>query len=328
VIGLSLYTYPTAWLFAPLTCVALAASELPRMRWRLLLPAALGAAAAAAPMAWFMRTHPGALLGRFELISVFQGQPSWPELLNRIGRVYLSDLSPGYLFQSTFFTQGGELFPLLAAPIVVGLVVLWRRRRDAFARLLALELVLAPLPAALTMDFSHELRNLQLAPILLTLAALGTAEVWPWLARQPAVTVALTGLLVFQAVFFLSDYFTAVPYRMADWQGTAMNQATQKARQYAQGRPIFVSTGIQGGDQLVAYWSGEDVQDYRRGGIAAADVYQVDAAQPIRQSGVLLTMPQEQPPGARYLQPVMLAYRDDWGHSAERTEYLLWATGG
>src|SRR5262249_53750794 len=134
-LGLSVYAYISAWLFAPLLCAALVLAELPRPRWRLLIATAVGAELAVVPMLLFVLSHPGALTARYQLVEVWQAGHPFLENVGRVWRVYTSGFSPGYLFGGTFWIQGGEFFGLLAPLLAVGLVSLWRVRHERFWRL-------------------------------------------------------------------------------------------------------------------------------------------------------------------------------------------------
>jgi hypothetical protein len=126
VLGLSVYSYISAWLYAPLLCLALVIAELPRPRLRLLGAAAVGAVVATIPMMLFLRAHPDALTARYQVVSLWlPGQPL-PENLGRVWRVYTSGFSPEYLFHQAPWVLGGEFLAILAPLIVVGLVALWR----------------------------------------------------------------------------------------------------------------------------------------------------------------------------------------------------------
>lgn len=326
VYGLTTYAYPTARLFVPLLLIAMLLSELPSPRWRLVFPAWFGAGLMMVPLLAFNHQHPGALTVRYQLISVFADAHSLFEAVDRVWRVYTSGFSLRFLFWQTVWWQGGEFFALLALPLALGLVALWRRRREPFWRFVGLGLVLAPVPAALTYDFSHELRNLEAAPYLLLLMAAGVAEIAPVLEREKLIASALAALLVVQAASFLSDYFTVYPVRVADWHEQGFDQATSEAnsRSRALDAPVGLSSRIFAAEILYAYYSREDIRLYRKQRIGGAGAAIVDLQQRLPSNTVVVSLPNEQPVNGKLLKTINIPYHDDWGRLKLRQVYLIW----
>lgn len=328
VLGLATYAYPTARLYVPLLLVALLVSELPGPRWRLVAIAWLGGGLMMLPLLLFNQGHPGALIARYQLISVFTDAHSPLEALDRVWRVYTSGFSLRFLFWQTAWWQGGEFFAVLALPLVLGLVALWRRRRDPFWRYVALGLVLGPIPAALTYDFSHELRNLETAPFFLLVMAAGVAEIQPLLVREKMLAGALAALLAAQVAVFMSDYFTGYPVRVAEWHEQGFDQATLEAnsRSHSLGTPVLLSSRIFAAEILYAYYSREDVRLYRKHGIGGAGAHIVDLQQggqpPSR--GLVVSLPDERPDHGTLLKVITIPYHDDWGRPKTRQAYLIW----
>jgi hypothetical protein len=64
---------------------------------------------------------------------------------------------------------------------------------------------------------------LEAVPFYLALAMLGAWTLAPLLARERLVAATLICLLMFQSLWFLSDYFTRLPQRMSTWQGEVFN---------------------------------------------------------------------------------------------------------
>jgi 4-amino-4-deoxy-L-arabinose transferase-like glycosyltransferase len=331
VLGLSVYAYVSAWLFAPLLCLALVLAELPRIRWGLLLATAAGVELAVLPLARFAVGHPGALTARYQLVQAWQPGHPLIENLGRVWRVYTSGFSPDFLFGHVFWIQGGELFALLAAALAVGLVSLWQLRGERFWRLVFVGLLMAPIPGALTADFSHELRNLEGAPFHLVIMALGVWTLAPLLTRQRLVAAGLAGLIAFQAAWFLSDYFTRMPQRMSDWQTAGFQQAVLASLRAAHGGPIVVQPDVFSAETYdpvaselaFAFFAGEDVRDYRRAGIGAlnASVGQGGVPPP---GAVVIALKTKDVPGARLSSTIWVTYPDDWGRPQTTAAYQIW----
>jgi hypothetical protein len=190
---------------------------------------------------------------------------------------------------------------------------------------------LAPIPGALTADFSHGLRNLEAVPFYLTLAMLGAWTLAPLLARERLVATGLIGLLVFQSLWFLSDYFTRLPGRMSDWQVAGFQQAAQDSLRLAHGGRIQLSPNAfaaESGDPQVlelefAFFANEDVRDFRQSGIAAVNAFAGDTV-PVVPGTIIVTRGNEPVPGARRLETVWVSYPDDWGRPQATPAFTIW----
>lgn len=334
-LGIATYAYTTARMYVPLLCIALALSELPRPRWRLLLAVAVPAAILAVPMALFMHSHPGALFSRLNLISNFSTAHTWPVRISRFWRVYTSGFAPNFLFHGTWASLGGEFFDVLAVPLVVGIAALWKVRADPFWRFVILGLILAPVPSAFTADFSHDLRNLEAVPFYFALMILGTIRLAPLVTREKLVAAALVGLLGFQSAWFLDDYFTATPSRMSGWQETGFQQAVRDAV-YADDRthtPIILSSTLFSAEssdpaaveEPFALFAGESLSAYRARGIAGAGARILDLSRQRAPAGaIVISDPSDPAPSGFTLFRVEETYPDDWGQPQTYTAFLIW----
>jgi 4-amino-4-deoxy-L-arabinose transferase-like glycosyltransferase len=331
VLGLTVYAAIVAWLFAPLLCLALVLAELPRFRWRLLLAAGLGVDLALLPMLAYLPFHPGMLTARYQTVQAWL--PGQPPLVNlgRSWRVYASGFSPDYLFNHANWIQGGEFFAVLAPALVVGLLALWEVRRERFWRLVFLGLLFAPIPSALASDFSHDFRNIEDVPFYLAIMALGVSRLWPLLTRRRLVAAGVAGLLAFQAVWFLADYYTRTPGRMTDWQTAGFEQAVRASVQLAHGGRILLEPDLfsaetfdpQASQVAFAFFAGEPVSAYRRAGIGAMNAAM---AQPgVQVPGAVVIALKDHPvPGARLLTTIWVTYPDDWGTLVSSPAYQVW----
>lgn len=332
-LGLSAYAYSTGRLYMLLLVLALVAAGFPWRRARLIFVTGAVAVAMWLPAVAWNASHGNALTARFQLLSIFNDAHSTGEAIDRFWRVYTSAFSPGFLFESAFFMQGGQLFLSLAPFIAVGLGGLWLHRREPFWRLVALGLLLAPVPAALTTDFGHQLRNLEAAPFWLLIAALGAYEgsrlLVPgqaWIAAALAVAIALEG------VAFLSDYFTRYPERIAGWNEQGLGQAVEASRRAARdpaanGR-VMVSNDVFAGDVLFPWYAGEDVLTYRRKGLAGSGAAYGPIGSPLPAGTVVLAGADVDVPDAIPLTTISIGYHDDWGRLRSRAVYRVWRSVG
>jgi hypothetical protein len=227
--------------------------------------------------------------------------------------------------------QGGEFFAVLAPALAVGLFALWQLRGERFWRLAFLGLLFAPIPSSLASDFSHDFRNIEDVPFYLTIMALGAWRLAPLLSRQRLVAAAVAGLLAFQAVWFLADYFTRMPGRMSDWQTAGFQEAVVTSQRLAHGRPILLEPDLfssetydpQASAVAFAFFAGEDVRDYRRAGIGAVNASMVQAGAPVP-GAVVIAYKDRSVSGARLLTTIWVAYPDDWGVPRATPAYQIW----
>ncbi len=330
-LGLSAYAYSTMRLLMPLLILALVAAYLPaRQHLRAVAGAGFAALWVYLPAVIYALLNPGSLVARFQLISIFNTAASPRDVLAHMWRVYTSAFSITFLFQSAYFRQGGELLISLAPLLALGALGLWTHRHQPFWRFVLLGLLMAPVPAALTYDFGHELRNLPAAPFWLLIAALGAAEARSRLGPHLRTVAALAAIAIaLETSVSLSDYFTRYPDRIASWNEAGFDRAARAAQSLAQGPAasgrIVVSTSILGGDILYAYYVGEPVEDYRRGGALAAGVtYEQPGAAALAPGTVVVTKAGEVVVHAQLLETVETATTDDWGRPVRQPAYLVW----
>ena len=334
VLGLSVYATLSAWLFAPLLCLALVIAELPRVRWRLLLATAVGVDVTVLPLLLFLGRHPEALTARYHAVAAWQPGHPLLENLDRAWRVYTSGFSPDLLFGRVNWIEGGELFGVLAPALAVGLFALWQVRGERFWRLVLVGLLLAPVPSALAADFGHEIRNIDAVPFYVAVMALGVWRLAPLLTPQRLAAAAAVALLALQAVWFLSDYFTRLPGRMSDWQTAGYQQAVRESVRIADGRTIVLEPDLfsaetydpQASELAFAFFSGEDVRDYRREGIGAVNAVLAQPDQPPPSGAVVITLGSRSLTGARLAQTIWVAYPDNWGKRQSTPAYRIWET--
>ena len=204
-LALVTYVYTAGRLLGPLLAAGLvvfAASG----RLRNVAKAWVAYAVAMVPAGLYALAHPGALTARAETISARGGSSGGPlETLVR----YVNDWNPIRLFlegdtNSRHNVDGSAaLPPTLGILAVIGLVVVVRRHRDdAWWRYVVLVLVLSPLPAAITTDELHTLRQAAMPVALIVLAIPGML----WLLergqeRSVWLVALVAGLVVQTAVF-------------------------------------------------------------------------------------------------------------------------------
>ncbi|PZR83232.1 MAG: hypothetical protein DLM65_02365, partial [Candidatus Aeolococcus gillhamiae] len=224
-LAVSVFAYSTGRVAVALLVVALAVAEITGARrllrgWLISLVPVAGAYALL--WAWNL-SHPGALLARFNIISITADHAVLSTVIGRFAGNYLTYFGPEFLFiqgdhrarQATQF--GGMLLWVTLPLIAAGVVAAWRQRGQPFMRFIVLGTLAAPVSAALTQEsVPHALRASLMLPFLLVLAIEGMIllrELTPtW--RRAAATGAGLALLV-QGVLFTVDMYATWPARSA-----------------------------------------------------------------------------------------------------------------
>jgi hypothetical protein len=181
-LGLSLYSYPAAWLLPPLVAaivVYLVFTARPRLagHWRGLAAAALLAALIALPLVLELAGHPGRVLQRAGQVAVAGSSGAEQGVLAAIGSNTLKTLG---MFS---FTGDGDprsnlpgvpaIDPLLSIPFYLGAVlVIWRWKRPAYGiLLLAAAFMLAS--TVFSQYAPHFRRAVGVTPVIALLCAIG-----------------------------------------------------------------------------------------------------------------------------------------------------------
>jgi 4-amino-4-deoxy-L-arabinose transferase-like glycosyltransferase len=214
--------------------------------------------------AWNLQ-HPGALVARFDVISIGADGAPPATVAGRFVGNYLTYFGPDFLFvngdqRTRHATHFGGMLLWVTLPLVVaGIVAAWRLRRQRFMRFVLLGTLAAPVSAALTEEsVPHALRAAVMLPFLLVLAVEGMVLVaqsrWfgpsarsaartpPW-ARASAALVALA--LVVQGALFTVDLYAAWPARSAlDFDAGEIDAIT-RAHALAGGAQVLLSSTLE-----------------------------------------------------------------------------------
>src|SRR6266508_1379611 len=182
-LGLMVYSYSSARLLAPLFALCLV-FFVTRQRWRAVVLTWFIFALTLAPLASFSIRHPGALGERFKSVTYVKPTDSRSDIVLRFLKNYARDFSP-----RSWLIKGDPeprhhlpgMGSLLAGVIILGAlgfaVVLLRYRREPWWRFVLYGLLVAPIPASLTLDHFHTLRLIAMPVFLLVLAEIGRAHV-------------------------------------------------------------------------------------------------------------------------------------------------------
>lgn len=222
-LGLFTYSYTGSRLLGPLLAGALAVFG-GRGRWRLVLAAWATFAVALVPVAVYALRHPGNLTARYDATTiardglsgvrlVLQAIANWAKDLNPLHWATAGDPAP-YIHNGGYAAFYAGFVGLALAG--VALIVL-RERASPFWRYVLLSTLLAPIPAALTVDRFNAIR-LAVLPVLFIVLAVPALQAllgvvrrsWAWRAAAAAIAV----LVAFQFIQFLGEYRTRGPARV------------------------------------------------------------------------------------------------------------------
>jgi 4-amino-4-deoxy-L-arabinose transferase-like glycosyltransferase len=222
-LGLLLYSYTGNRLLAPLLTAALVVFA-GRGRWRWLLTAWGTFAVFVVPFAVYALRHPGSLTARYGATTIARQGHSHAWVVVQAIANWFHDIDPWFWASSgdpaPYVHNGGygSLFAAVVVLAIVGFVlVLWRRRDDLWWRYVVAATLLAPIPAALTVDRHNAIRLAALPVLCIVLAvpALDAVLVAPRRSPLAAVGLSLIAVtVVFQFGQFLHEYRTRGPQRL------------------------------------------------------------------------------------------------------------------
>lgn len=253
-LAFAIYGYTTARLEVLLLAIAIGGAwGLARTAgwWRSLVPIAAGYVV----LGIYALLNPGALTGRFELISIWSDGAPLGVVINRFLVNYVTYFSPNFLFlqgdanprQNTEI--GGMLLWVMVPLLIAGILVCWERRREPLVRFLIAAILLAPIAAALTNNGTpHALRSSVMLPFLIILAILGADRIRHALRDHPPLLGAVAGVLTVgllaQGAYYTVDLYGSYPNRAAPYFDTGELDNILTAAQDANGREVYLSENL------------------------------------------------------------------------------------
>jgi 4-amino-4-deoxy-L-arabinose transferase-like glycosyltransferase len=259
-LGLLLYSYTGNRLLAPLFALALAVFG-GRGRWRWLVTAWATFGASLLLLGVYALRHPGAITSRYEATTITrQGSAGWV-VLQAIAN-WFHDINPWFWATSgdpaPYVHNGGygSLFGAVVALAIAGFVlVVCRRRNDLWWRYVAAATIVAPIPAALTVD-RHNAIRLAALPVLCVVLAVPVLDV---LLRRSliagAAVVALAATVAVQFVQFLDAYRLRGPARLVLFDA-GVDPLLRQA--FATGKTIYIDFDDRGAQTQARWHAVED----------------------------------------------------------------------
>ncbi len=251
-LAVAVFAYSTGRVAVALLVVALAVAEVwGTRRWLgAWLAAVVPVAAAYVVLAGWNVAHPGALVARFNLISIAADHPPGTTVIARFLGNYVTYFGPEFLFiegdhRARHATQFGGMLLWATLPLVLaGLVAVWRRRRQRFMRFLFLGTLLAPVSAALTQEsVPHALRASLMVPFLLVLAVEGMILVRDLAPRRRVMGILIATAMLVQGALFTVDMFATWPARSAlDFNAGEIDAITRASAMSAGGQVLLSSS--------------------------------------------------------------------------------------
>lgn len=281
-LGLAMYSYDPARLFAPLLAVVAAVVWFPvwKKNWTAVLIAFGVFLLTVSPVLWLLTTQTDAAAARFRFLSIAQPGHTTTEVFLQFLKNYAAHFSPDFLLRTgdTQLRHGLGRGVLSIAEFVGAITAVFAlirarkksgsRRAAQFALFCLLWILLAPIPASLTREgIPHALRTQMALPAWQLLAGYGVAELIrsnKLNANRLLATGSLIGLTATGAFFTISTYFRTYPQNSAsEWQ-YGVKQALQFLDQPTTQNSQVVFRYVAGAEYLVGFYENMSRAQYRQ----------------------------------------------------------------
>jgi hypothetical protein len=261
-LALLTYTYSTGRLLGPLLAAGLAFFITRRNLARVLQTWGLYALTLI-PLLVFTLRRPGALAGRFRLITYLTPQSGLAEDALEFARHYVADVNP-WRWLVTGEQNIRDHIPdapaLLAATVLlatVGFVIILRRhRRDVWWRFILYALAASVVPAALTVNDFPQLRLIAFPVLLHVLTIPALAWLLEGGGRRRAALYATVALLLLQGAHFQWLFHARAPERWYVFDARFAEKILAPALAASGGRRVYLYDPPGHSGYIQAYWHG------------------------------------------------------------------------
>ncbi|HKG12178.1 MAG TPA: hypothetical protein VKB12_02525 [Pyrinomonadaceae bacterium] len=261
-LALLTYTYSIGRLFAPLLAAGLALFVTRRNLARVALTWA-AYALALVPLVVFSLRNPGALTGRFGLITYLKPEGGVVEAAREFVLHYIADVNP-VRWLSTGEPNIRDHLPgspaLLAATLLLAcagvFIVLLRHRREAWWRFQLYALAASVVPAALTVNDFPQLRLIAFPVFLHVLVAPAVACLLEGGVRRRALVYVAAALLVAQGAQFQWLFHARAPERWYVFDARFPSKVLAPALAAADGGKLYLRDPPGRSGYIQALWHG------------------------------------------------------------------------
>jgi hypothetical protein len=260
-LALLTYTYSIGRLLGPLLAAGLAFFVTRRNLGRVVWTWA-AYAVTLVPLLVYSLRHPGALAGRFRLITYVTPQSGYADDVRAFALHYLADVNP-WRWLVTGEQNIRDHLPdspaLLAGTVVLAAAglffVLHGQRREAWWRFLLYALAVSVVPAALTVNDFPQLRLIAFPVFLHVLSAPAVARMSDG-RRMRTALYALVVLLVAQGAYFQWRFHARPPERWYVFDARFPSKVLAPALEAAGGGPVYLYDPPGHSGYIQALWHG------------------------------------------------------------------------
>jgi hypothetical protein len=261
-LALMTYTYSIGRLLAPLLAAGLALFVTRRNLARVAL--AWGAyAASLVPLVVYALRHPGALGGRFRLITYVTPESGPGEAARAFVLHYLADVNPwrwlvtGERNIRDHLPEAPALLAATALLALLGLLVVLRRHgREPWWRFQLYALAASVVPAALTVNDFPQLRLIAFPVFLHVFTAPAVARLLGGGRRMRVALYASVALLLLQGAHFQWRFHARPPERWYVFDARFPSKVLAPALAAAGGRPVYLEDAPGRSGYIQALWHG------------------------------------------------------------------------
>ncbi len=216
------------------------------------------------PLLVFQARHPGALTGRFTIVSYLKPPYLTADNGWEFVKHYFGNLNPWRLLvtgdpnlEQIVHINGSPLLLAATGILAAGglLLVLRQHRNEAWWRLVLFCLIVSPVPASLTKEYVHMLRLSPLPVFLLVLTIPAIQWLWMKSKRRQIAMMVFVFVMIAQGAVFLWKFEAAAssPKRLRQFDNGYPQEILGRALSTTE-RPIYLADALAIPGYIQAYW--------------------------------------------------------------------------